>query len=146
MLNIYLDFDGTMVEHAYPQVGRFNPGAVQVVKQLQEKGYDLFLNTYRADIGPTALLEALKYMVEAPHMHLADWETFAFKFKTLEAKSDPRPYMLSDTLCYHETAHGKTLFLDDHSAGIPLRPALSVRGMMVDWNKVERHLKTFGVL
>ena len=146
MLNIYLDFDGTMVEHSYPSVGRFNPGAVQVVKQLQEKGHKLILNTYRSELGHKELEQAKNYLYYCPMLHIAMDTDFEFKYEVNSAKVGPYPYMLTDTLCYHQTQHGKTLFLDDHSAGIPLKPALSARGMMVDWNKVERQLKTFGVL
>ena len=31
---IYLDFDGTVVEHAYPQIGANNPDALKVIRRL----------------------------------------------------------------------------------------------------------------
>lgn len=34
MITIYLDFDGTVVEHTYPAVGRENPFAMEVIKEI----------------------------------------------------------------------------------------------------------------
>ncbi len=56
---IAVDFDGTIVEHAYPKIGRPIPFAIQVLKQLQEEDtHTLILWTVREG----ALLdEAIKY-------------------------------------------------------------------------------------
>ena len=49
MAEIELDFDGTVVEHAYPEIGLPNPGAIEVILKLQKKGHKIILNTLRAN-------------------------------------------------------------------------------------------------
>ncbi|MEN9968378.1 MAG: hypothetical protein RIR94_552, partial [Bacteroidota bacterium] len=44
-MTIYLDFDGTVVEHAYPQIGAPNPHALRVIGKLQAAGHQFILNT-----------------------------------------------------------------------------------------------------
>jgi hypothetical protein len=46
---IAVDFDGTCVEHSYPDVGKELPGCVVVLRQLVEAGHDLILWTMRCD-------------------------------------------------------------------------------------------------
>ena len=40
---IAVDFDGTIVEHAYPQIGRPIPFAIDVLKKLQQEGHLLLI-------------------------------------------------------------------------------------------------------
>ena len=42
---IYLDFDGTCVEHRYPEIGKYNFGAIEVIEKLQQAGHNIILNT-----------------------------------------------------------------------------------------------------
>ena len=44
---IAVDFDGTIVEHRYPAIGRELPFATLTLKKLHEKGHRLILWTYR---------------------------------------------------------------------------------------------------
>ena len=44
---IAIDFDGTIVEHAYPQIGREMLFAIDTLKALQQKGHKLILWTFR---------------------------------------------------------------------------------------------------
>ncbi len=44
---IAIDFDGTIVEDKYPEIGRPMVFAFETMKRLQEKGYRLVLWTYR---------------------------------------------------------------------------------------------------
>lgn len=46
-LIIAVDFDGTIVEDAYPQVGKPKIFAFETLKKLQEEGHRLILWTYR---------------------------------------------------------------------------------------------------
>lgn len=48
---IAIDFDGTIVEHAYPRIGEPLPDAFEVLKELKEAGYKLILWTCREDDG-----------------------------------------------------------------------------------------------
>ncbi|WP_338357280.1 BT0820 family HAD-type phosphatase [Yeosuana marina] len=57
-LIIAVDFDGTIVEDAYPKVGKPMLFAFETLKKLQEEGHRLILWTYRS--GDT-LNEAVKF-------------------------------------------------------------------------------------
>ncbi|QIE60456.1 hydrolase [Rasiella rasia] len=45
--NIAVDFDGTIVEDAYPEIGKAQLFAFDTLKKLQEEGHRLILWTYR---------------------------------------------------------------------------------------------------
>ncbi len=45
---IAVDFDGTIVEHKYPQIGREIPLAIKTLKRLQSDGHILILWTVRS--------------------------------------------------------------------------------------------------
>lgn len=44
---IAIDFDGTIVEHRYPSIGRELPFAIETLKKMQEEGHRLILWTVR---------------------------------------------------------------------------------------------------
>lgn len=48
LLTIAVDFDGTIVEHEYPQIGKELPFATDTLRALHKKGHKLILWTYRA--------------------------------------------------------------------------------------------------
>ncbi|MBT3210047.1 MAG: hydrolase [Bacteroidetes bacterium] len=47
-MKIAVDFDGTIVEHKYPEIGEEILFAFQTIKELQKMGHLLILWTYRA--------------------------------------------------------------------------------------------------
>jgi hydroxymethylpyrimidine pyrophosphatase-like HAD family hydrolase len=47
-LIIAVDFDGTIVEHRYPSIGRVRPLAFETLNKLQAKGHRLILWSHRA--------------------------------------------------------------------------------------------------
>jgi hydroxymethylpyrimidine pyrophosphatase-like HAD family hydrolase len=55
---IAVDFDGTIVKHKYPSIGKEIPFAIKTLKLLQEKGHKLILWTYRSG---KELDEAVKF-------------------------------------------------------------------------------------
>lgn len=55
---IAVDFDGTIVEHEYPKIGRAIPFAVETLLRLQEEGHILLLWTVRTG---RLLQEAVDY-------------------------------------------------------------------------------------
>lgn len=60
-MTIGVDFDGTIVEHEYPNIGPPIPFAIEVLKKLQEEGHILILWTVRhGDL----LQDALDYCEE----------------------------------------------------------------------------------
>ena len=44
---IAVDFDGTIVEHRYPAIGRELPFAIETLKKLAKEGHRLILWTVR---------------------------------------------------------------------------------------------------
>ena len=46
-MTIAVDFDGTIVEYKYPEIGKEKPFAIQCLKQLQQEGNKLILWTSR---------------------------------------------------------------------------------------------------
>ena len=60
MTIIAVDFDGTCVEHRYPEVGADVPVAVKVLKELADVGHQLILYTMRDKAELTAAVEWFK--------------------------------------------------------------------------------------
>lgn len=60
-----IDFDGTIVEHKYPTIGRTRPFAFETLKKFQEKGHRLILWTHRSgDLLEQAVDFCLKHGLE----------------------------------------------------------------------------------
>jgi hypothetical protein len=133
-LLIYLDFDGTIVEHAYPTLGSDNPGATDVIRALQDAGHEIVLNSMRADLDDGTLEDALYYLNAEENGLL---EIIHYEAK----KITPEDYPVT------KPVFSKFLFLDDTSKGTPLRPNLSLtQGLMVDWRIVRRDLILWGII
>jgi hypothetical protein len=47
-MKIAVDFDGTIVEHKYPKIGKTILFAFEALKELQKRGHKLILWTYRS--------------------------------------------------------------------------------------------------
>jgi hypothetical protein len=60
-VKIAVDFDGTIVEHKYPQIGKEQQFAFETLKQLIKQKHQLILWTYRAG---KELDEAVEYCRE----------------------------------------------------------------------------------
>ena len=57
-LILAVDFDGTIVEDAYPKIGKPKLFAFETLKRLQDDGHRIILWTYRSDIR---LQEAVQF-------------------------------------------------------------------------------------
>jgi histidinol phosphatase-like enzyme len=44
-----IDFDGTIVEHAWPNIGKLKPGAKTAVARLKDAGFHILIFTCRAN-------------------------------------------------------------------------------------------------
>jgi FMN phosphatase YigB (HAD superfamily) len=58
MLTIAVDFDGTLVENRYPEIGKPILFAFETLRKLQEEGHQIILWTYRSGIK---LQEAVEF-------------------------------------------------------------------------------------
>lgn len=61
-MEIYLDFDGTVVEHQYPFIGQYNEGCIEIIDKLNEAGHEIVINTMRVEFDHKLLMEALKFI------------------------------------------------------------------------------------
>lgn len=59
-----IDFDGTVVEHDFPRVGKPLPYAFEVLRRLQTRGHVLILWTCREDHPTKIDREYLRHAVE----------------------------------------------------------------------------------
>lgn len=121
-MKIYLDFDGTMVEHKYPMLGAPNHGAVDVVKKLQGASHKIILNTYRANLDD-GLEEAINYLKG----NGIEIDRYVGK------KVSPSPWDWE----FFEV--NDLIYIDDICDGIPMRRTKFIQGgWMVDWNELDR--------
>lgn len=97
-LTIAVDFDGTIVEHMYPDIGDEMLFAFETLKALQKKGHKLILWTYRAG----------KYLDEAVEYCKKN----GIEFYAVN-KSYPEE-ILDDTVSRKINAD---IFIDDRNAG-----------------------------
>lgn len=120
---IYLDFDGTVVEHEYPRIGKYNAGAFAVIAKLQAAGHEIILNTYRVDCYDGTLKKAIIYLNRAEEIDLIT--------KVEKKKIEPQPWNWTN---FHRT---QTVYVDDICPGIPLKFSPTAHYDMVDWEKID---------
>jgi hydroxymethylpyrimidine pyrophosphatase-like HAD family hydrolase len=121
---IAIDFDGTCVTHAFPNVGK-EIGAVDVIKALVNKGHKIILFTMRD----------LEYLTPA----VAWFE-----------KNDIPLYGINDNPGAKWSTSRKVyadMYIDDMALGIPLKMDYNKSNRpFVDWTGVESLLKKKGIL
>lgn len=125
-MNIYLDFDGTVVEHDYPQIGKLNPNSLEVIKKLQDAGHTIILNTMRVEFDDGSMQEAFDFI-----NHNQSIKGIKI-FRQTEHKIYPPSWNLDKIK--------DEIYIDDIAANIPLIKATEVEGFMVDWVEIERQL------
>ena len=131
-MKIYLDFDGTVVEHYFPEIGAENPNALMVISRLQRAGHEIILNTYRADIDLKHVQEALDFIHSSGQL-IQPIEKF------LPQKLEPKSFDLERAKTSNQ------LYIDDISEGTPMRRNITLEyGMMVDWLTLEKKLEEAG--
>lgn len=142
-MKIYLDFDGTVVEHAYPRVGRCNFGSFEVIKKLQDSGHEIILNTYRADCNDGTLEKALKILNEDYWMMVKDRNNRDFTLKPITnyTKNKIHP----DVFDWDLIKKNDVLFIDDIAHKIPLKKSVMVDDDMVDWDELDRQFENNGL-
>lgn len=124
-MKIYLDFDGTVVEHRFPKIGKYNDGAIEVIKKLQGANHQIVLNTYRADVGDESLNEAIR------HLNKLDVNSFLVQPSKIHPISFDMEFF---------KAKGY-MFIDDQCPGTPLKDAeMTTFGLMVDWFELDKIL------
>jgi hypothetical protein len=118
-MRIYLDFDGTVVEHTFPNIGEDNPLAIETIKQLIKNRHEVILNTLRSEISHISLENALFYL-----------RNKGLILKHTDTKIQPLEFDLE-----YNVKIG-VMYIDDISVGTPLIDAKKSNGRMVDWAKL----------
>lgn len=125
---ISIDFDGTMVRHVYPQVGKPCDNAVETIHRLMESGHKIILYTMRgtdSKDGVDRLQHAIDYMLEN------EIDLYGVNVNPTQK------YWTNSPKCYSQ------LVIDDISLGIPLVTDEPGRDY-VDWYAVEELLEELG--
>lgn len=122
---IAVDFDGTIVEHDYPMIGKEVPYAIDVLRDLhEEEDVQLILYTMRSGIELVKADEYLKSKGITKH-----WVNE--NKRQISWTSSPKVY-----------AH---LYIDDAAVGTPLIKEGNNRAY-VDWKEIAKLLLNYGLL
>lgn len=111
---IAIDFDGTIVEHKYPDIGKEVPGAIVSIKRLQEAGAKIVLWTMRSN---QELDEAISWL---NNKGIILWDVNKNREQGLWTTS-PKVYA--------------NLYIDDAAVGCPLCTPFKKRPY-VDWKAI----------
>lgn len=114
MAIIAIDFDGTIVKHAYPDIGEAVDKALQTIRRLRRDGNQIILHTMRSG---DKLEEAVSFLKNA------GIDLYGVNENPRQGSwtSSPKPY-----------AH---LYIDDASAGCPVIEPEDARPF-ADWDKI----------
>jgi hypothetical protein len=113
---IAVDFDGTVVDHRYPEVGPSAPLAAETLRDLNRLGYKLILNTMRSG----------RHLKEA----MAWFEQNGIKLYGVGFDPEQKKWTTSNK-CYAQ------LYIDDMAFGVPLTRPNGFRNDVVDWIHVK---------
>ena len=115
MYFVAVDFDGTIVDHRYPDIGMEVPGAMMWLREFQKHGASLILYTMRQDQHCD---EAVEWCRER-----------GVEFWAVNDNPTQKAWTDSRKIYAH-------VYIDDAAAGCPLRPSPRMGGRpMVDWYK-----------
>lgn len=125
-MKIAIDFDGTIVEHRYPDIGAPVPQALETMKELRAAGHSLILCTMRSG---EKLADAVRYCMDRGVVFQGINEAPGQKRWT----KSPKPF--------------GNIYIDDAALGCPLVvPNEEDRRPYVDWKWVKDLLIMKGVL
>ncbi len=118
---IAVDFDGTIVEHQFPEIGPPVPGALETLRECAARGAKLILWTMRSD--GRAEKDGAVLAPAVAYLRANGVELFGVNQNPeTDWSSSPKAY-----------AH---VYVDDAALGCPLIPSTTTKRPMVDWSKV----------
>lgn len=123
-MDIVIDFDGTVVTHNYPQVGK-DIGAKDVLHKLLKKRHNLILFTMRSG---RELHEALEWF------KLNEIDLYGVQYNPTQAQ----------WTCSNK-CHGQ-LYIDDAALGCPLTYPKDGSRPYANWKEIEKLLKKHNIL
>lgn len=118
---IAVDFDGTIVDHQFPDIGAPVPGAFEWLKSWKQSGATLFLWTMRSDGQESG--NVLTDAIEFCRKHGVEFDGHNNNPSQLSWTTSPK--------CYAQ------IYVDDAAFGCPLRENPRTGGRpFVDWDIV----------
>lgn len=141
MINVAIDFDGTLVSHEFPLIGN-EIGSAPVIRKLVAKGHNIILFTMRSDVEHVSSDD---YNIHnKPGNYLTDAVNWC--------KSNDIPLYGINTNPTQNTwtkspkAYAQ-LYIDDAALGCPLKYDESISDRpFVDWIEVESMLFNMGLI
>lgn len=118
-VTIGLDFDGTVVTHEFPKIGKDLPYCLETLKKITEQGGKIVLITMRSG---KRLAEAVAYL------SYHDIQLFG-------VNSNPTQHLHSKSPKIYAN-----IYIDDAALGCPLMHSELSEKAHVDWLKVQKHL------
>ena len=116
---IAVDFDGTIVDHAYPNIGKPVPGAITWLKRYQELGAKLILFTVRSNDN------SLRYLDDAvEYLKSEGIILFGVNKNPVQAHFSSSPKVFAN------------LYIDDAAFGCPCTYIEGFHRACVDWSIV----------
>lgn len=141
-MDIVIDFDGTVVTHEFPNIGK-DIGAVPVLKELVENGHNLILFTMRSDrkeettISDITILQVTGNFLTDAVNWFRDNEIPLYGIQTNPTQKE---------WTTSPKAYGQ-IIIDDAALGCPLKYNFEfAERPYVDWKVVRDVLKWGGVL
>lgn len=137
---IYLDFDGTCVEHEWPIIGRCNYGCIEVIYKLQKAGHKIILNTYRADLNDEILEKSIRWFDNAWMFTNPCNEDIEIKIDAvLQNKETPWDWDWNNFKQY------KKIYIDDIAYNAVLKTGFNPGHLVIDWKKLDEQFKENGL-
>lgn len=143
---IGIDFDGTCVSHAYPEIGK-DIGAVPYLKRMVEKGYRLVLITMRSHPAPQQSDPNLRKQGLIPIS--AGRDTLREAVEWFERNEIPLWGINENPTQKYWTRSPKiyaNIYIDDTCVCIPLKQDNPEERPYVDWEKLGKWLENEGIL
>jgi hypothetical protein len=135
-LEINIDFDGTVVTHDFPNIGK-DIGAVPVLKKLIENGHKLILFTMRSHRPFLSFTGTMRDTLDEAVEWFKENDIPLFGINANPGQKDwtdsPKSYA--------------QLLIDDTALGCPLRYDTKIsQRPFVDWGKTEEWLESRGLI
>ena len=125
MIDICVDFDGTIVEHCFPEIGEFAPHAIDTLKWLQDFHFvNLILLTMRS----TWMYNSGDYLTDAVNLCKSN----GINFVSINEN-------LTQDWTISRKVYGK-FYIDDTAIGCPLILPPGFKRECVDWLAVKNIL------
>lgn len=135
-----VDFDGTIVTHEFPRIGKELPHAKGVLQKLREKGYKVFLYTMRghpdlSKYGHTNY-QTGEYIPQDTLQEALDW----CKERGIEFDGiNKSPAQFSTSIKQYAAC-----YIDDAALGCPVKYYPERDSVAVDWEAVANQLQKLG--